>query len=144
MRNETIYITNCFEEDVEALAVLNVPEYLTVLVPCMCKDTIAASHNVGERSQSALAPSSGLATQSEARRKDLWGGQLVGCPVQGVIAVIDGVACFRRIMHRTEVLPLRGTHFRAGILGTWRVLLVERDDHVVFPYHQKTAELVKP
>lgn len=69
---------------------------------------------------------------------------MVGGPVQGVIAVIDSVASLWRIMHRTEVLPFRGAHLRARILGAWRLLLVECDDHIVFPYYKKAAELVKP
>lgn len=58
--------------------------------------------------------------------------------------VINGATRFRRVMDRAEVLPFRGAHLWASILGAGWTLVEEGHNDVVFVDDEKATELIEP
>ena len=59
-------------------------------------------------------------------------------------AIVDSAAGLWWVVHRTEILPLRGAHFRAVGRGAGRVVAKEADDQEVCLLYEEAAELVEP
>jgi hypothetical protein len=59
-------------------------------------------------------------------------------------AVVNGTARLRRIVHRAEVLPFAGPHFRTSACRTGRCLGEEGNNEIVGLHGQEAAKFIQP
>ncbi len=115
-----------------------------MLKPCVCKDTIYSSEDIGEMPHALLRPSCGFTSKRQTAGEILLRSKDIGGPVQSMAAVIDGAARLGWIMHCAEVLPFRGTHLGACCGRTRWSFTKEGNDQVIDLNHQQAANLVQP
>lgn len=104
-RNELVFVTNGLEEHVDAMCGFDVPEDLAMLEPGVGEDAVDATEDVGELAH-ALEDIAAFSAELESGREVFAGCEDVGCPVEGVVDVVDCTAGFGRFVHGAEILPL--------------------------------------
>ena len=65
-------------------------------------------------------------------------------PVESVAAIVNGTTALRWIVNGTEILPLRRTHFRAGLCRAWRSFAEQAYDKFIGFLNEESAEFVEP
>ena len=112
--------------------------------PRVREDAIAAAHDIGNDAQSPLDAPLGRIPQGKSGREILDTAELILRPFESMIRVLNGAACFRRIVTSAEVLPLGSTHLRASFLCTLWLCLAEFHGDLVATDDAQSAEFEQP
>ena len=122
---------------------LNRPEYATVLEPCVGEYAVQPAEHVDQVLYADVLAMT-VTEDDETAWKDLLVGDDVGCPVEGMTAVVNGTAALGLLVYGAEELPLGSAHLGARVCTAWRGVEEEADDERVALGDEEAAELVEP
>lgn len=109
----------------------------------MSEDTVQSSKDVDEVLDANIL-TVGVVQDDESAWKDLLVRYDIGCPVEGVAAVVNGATALGLFVNGTKELPLGGAHLGACTGAARRGVEEEADDKGVALGDEEAAELIKP